>query len=216
MVLAYSKSELIVDGIIHVVGLAAGVAATISLMWVVAYQDDAVVYLACAIYGLGLLGMFGLSASYHLVQRQPLREVLRRLDHAAIFVMIAGTYTPFALVKLRDPWGTVLFGAVWAITLLGIVLKLRYPRRLERLSIALYLLQGWAILAAIEPLIDAISISGVALIGIGGLLYSLGVVFHLNPRLPFHNAIWHGLVLAGAGCHYAAVMDDVALAAVKL
>jgi len=216
MIPNYSRAELIADAAVHAIGLVAGVVATVSLLWDVSLQNDAVVWFACAVYGAGLLAMLGLSAAYHLVQRGSLKETLRRLDHAAIFVMIAGTYTPFALIKLREPWGVTLFAVVWAITLLGITLKLRFPRRYERLGIALYVLQGWIILLAIRPLLDVLPVSGVILIGVGGLLYTVGVIFHMSSRLPFHNVIWHGLVLAAAACHFIVVYEDVALAALAL
>lgn len=216
MFTVYSKAELITDAVIHAIGVVAGVTAMVSLLWVISHQDDVVIYFACAVYGLGLVAMLGLSAAYHFVSHHPVKAILRRLDHAAIFVMIAGSYTPFALVKLPESWGILLFAVVWTIALLGIVLKLRYPRRFERLSIALYLLQGWIIVIAIGPLVDTIPLSGLILMGTGGLLYTIGVIFHISERLPFHNAIWHGLVLTAAACHYVVVMQDVALAAVAL
>lgn len=216
MFTVYSKAELITDAVIHAIGVVAGVTAMVSLLWVISHQDDVVIYFACAVYGLGLVAMLGLSAAYHFVSHRPVKAILRRLDHAAIFVMIAGSYTPFALVKLPESWGILLFAVVWTIALLGIVLKLRYPRRFERLSIALYLLQGWIIVIAIGPLVDTIPLSGLILMGTGGLLYTIGVIFHISERLPFHNAIWHGLVLTAAACHYVVVMQDVALAAVAL
>lgn len=211
MTVAYTRAERIADAVIHIVGLLAGVVGSLALMWVVTRQDDALLIVACGVYGWGLLAMLGCSAAYHLVGAAPMKEILRRLDHAAIFIMIAGTYTPFALVKLGDPWGPRLLAVVWLIAGAGIALKLRYPRRYERLSIALYLLQGWLILVALGPLSAALSASGIVLITAGGLLYTLGVAFHVSERLPFHNAIWHGLVLAAASCHFAVVMDDVAL-----
>lgn len=212
----YTRAEHAVDAVIHMVGLVAGLIGAVVLMWVVAQQDDALVYFACAVYALGLVAMLGFSAAYNLATRQPLKERLQRLDHAAIFVMIAGTYTPFALVKLGEPWGPTLFAVVWAITALGITLKLRFPRWYQRLGIGLYLLQGWVVLVALGPLADVLPTSGLILITLGGLLYTLGVLFHVSERLPFHNAIWHGLVLAAASCHFAVVMDEVALAAVAL
>lgn len=213
MTTAYSRAELIADGAIHAVGLVAGPTGVGVLLWLAALRQDALVIFACALYGAGLVTMLGLSAAYHLVRRQPLKAVLRRLDHAAIFVMIAGSYTPFALVRMAAPWGSLLFAGVWAIALLGIAIKLRCGCRYEGWGIALYLSLGWIMLVATAPLLDAISASGAALLGVGALLYTVGLAFHLNTRLPFHNAIWHGLVLVAAACHYSVILRDVALAA---
>jgi hemolysin III len=208
---AYSRAERIADAVIHVIGVPTGIAALVSLLWIAAYQDSAKILIASGIYGAGIVAMLGFSAAYHLTSHAPWKEILRRLDHAAIYIMIAGSYTPFALVKLEQSWGIGLLSVVWGIALVGVVMKLSFPRRFERLSIVLYLLQGWTILIAVEPLLDAVSLSGVVLLGIGGLLYTIGVVFHLSGRLPFHNVIWHALVLAAASCHFAAVLNEVVL-----
>jgi hemolysin III len=123
--------------------------------------------------------------------------------------MIAGTYTPFSLVVIGGSWGWGLLAFVWTAALAGMALKLLCPHRFERLSILVYLLMGWSILVAIEPLLAGISRTGLVLLVTGGVLYSIGVVFHMWNRLPFQNAIWHGFVLAAAACHYAAIMHEV-------
>jgi hemolysin III len=135
-----------------------------------------------------------------------IKEVFRRLDHAAIFFMIAGTYTPFILIKMNDPWGLTLLAVVWTMAAIGIAIKLFAPRFLEGLTVALYLVQGWAVLAAWQPLMSALPGVVLTLLMIGGVLYTVGVVFHLWDRLPYQNAIWHGFVLTAASVHYAAVM----------
>jgi hemolysin III len=159
-----------------------------------------------AIYGLALVATFSCSAGYHLIVRPKPKEVFRRLDHAAIFLMIAGTYTPFILIKVNNSWGLALLAVVWAMAAIGIAIKLLAPRFLEGLSTALYLVQGWAVLAAWQPLMSALSGVVLTLLMVGGVLYTVGVVFHLWDRLPYQNAIWHGFVLTAASCHYAAVM----------
>jgi hemolysin III len=165
-----------------------------------------------AVYGLGLLAMIGASALYNFAAASRRKEWFRRCDHAAIFLMIAGTYTPFALVRMGGAWGIGIAGFVWLVAVAGIALKFLYPRRLEGISILLYLALGWVILAALEPLFAGVPLSAIILIAIGGLLYSFGVLFHLWRRLPYHNAIWHGFVLSAAACHWAAVLDGVVLA----
>ena len=171
-------------------------------------SDTALWALALAVYGLALVATFSFSAGYHLVLRQHtrLKEWLRRLDHAAIFLMIAGTYTPFVLIKMNTAWGLALLAVVWTIAVIGSVLQLVAPRSLRNLSIPLYLVQGWAVLAALEPLMAALPGGVLTLLMLGGVLYTVGVAFHLWERLPYQNAIWHGFVLSGASCHFAAVM----------
>ncbi len=158
---------------------------------------------------MALVATFTCSAGYHLVVRPRIKEVFRRLDHAAIFLMIAGTYTPFVLIKMDNAWGLGLLAVVWGMAAIGIAIKLFAPRFLDGLSTALYLVQGWAVVAAWEPLQTALSSSVLTLLMVGGVLYTVGVVFHLWNRLPYQNAIWHGFVLSAASCHYAAVIGVV-------
>lgn len=207
----YAAAERRADAAVHLLGVSASLAAFPVLALLALPQGSALSILSLAIYGTGLIAVFGFSAAYNLVQRPDWKEILRRLDHAAIFVMIAGTYTPFSLVVIGGTWGLALLAAVWAVAALGVALKLFLPRRFERASILLYLAQGWAILVVVEPLVAALSTPALVLLVTGGLLYTLGVVFHLWRRLPYHNAIWHLMVLAAAGCHYAAILEAVAL-----
>jgi len=139
------------------------------------------------------------------------RSVLRALDHSAIFLLIAGTYTPFTLVSLRGPWGWSLFAVVWGLAAAGIALRLALRRRPTGLFVALYLAMGWCVVVAVKPLLAAVAPGGIALLVAGGLAYSVGVVFYVSKR-PYHHAVWHAFVLAGSACHYAAVLLYVALA----
>ncbi|MGH6735799.1 MAG: PAQR family membrane homeostasis protein TrhA [Methyloceanibacter sp.] len=205
----YTLGERWVDGCIHAVSVTASLVALIALLIIAIKTGTALWIVALVIYGLGLVAMFGCSAGYHLTVRPKLKEVFRRLDHAAIFLMIAGTYTPFVLIKMSNPWGLTLLAVVWVIALVGIVGQLFFPRLLRKVSIALYLIQGWAVLAAWEPLHAALPGAALVLLMIGGILYTIGVVFHLWDRLPYQNAIWHGFVLSAASCHYAAVIGVV-------
>ena len=202
----YTIRERIADGCIHVLGVTASLLALTALL-VIGVQSNTLLWgVSLAIYGLALVATFGFSAGYHLVVRPKLKEVLRRLDHAAIFLMIAGTYTPFILIKMQTPWGFGLLGVVWTMAAIGIAIKLFAPRFLEGLSTALYLVQGWAVIAAWQPLMSALPAIALTLLMIGGVLYTIGVVFHLWERLPYQNAIWHGFVLSAASCHFAAVI----------
>jgi hemolysin III len=207
----YTLGERVADGTIHVISVAASLAALIVLLVIGIHTEIVSWVLALTIYGLALVATFGFSAGYHLVARPKVKEILRRFDHAAIFLMIAGTYTPFVLIKMNNAWGLGLLAVVWTMAAIGIAIKLFLPRFLDGLSTALYLVQGWAVLAAWEPLRSALPGGVLTLLMVGGVLYTVGVVFHLWNRLPYQNAIWHGFVLSAASCHYAAVLGVVRL-----
>lgn len=206
-----SRRELIADGIVHGVGLTGGIAGVVVLAVLVTLRGDWLAALPAAIYGLGLLAMLACSAAYNLARNSRRRALLRRFDHAAIFAMIAGTYTPFTTLRLDGGWGAGLTAAVWTVATIGIALKLWKPHLVERASIPLYLALGWTIVVAVNPLLGALDASTLILLGVGGLLYTLGVAFHVWERLPYQNAAWHACVLAAAAVHYAAVIDAVFL-----
>jgi hemolysin III len=201
------RSEWRVDAMIHAVGVTFGLAACVILAIVAVPHWDAAALASLAIYGAGLLAMLGCSALYNIAGDGPRKALWRRLDHAAIFVMIAGTYTPFAAIAIGGAWGTGLLVFVWTAAAAGAVLKLLRPGRMERLSIAAYLLLGWTILVAIDRLIAAVSLPAFVLLAAGGILYSVGVLFHLWDGLPYNRAVWHGFVLTAAACQYFAVLD---------
>jgi len=203
----YTKRERVADGCIHVVSVVASLIALVALL-IVAFETQAALWIvSLAIYGVALVATFSCSAGYHLIVRPKLKSIFRRLDHAAIFLMIAGTYTPFALMKMDASWGLTLLAVVWSMAALGIAIKLFAPRYLEGVSTALYLVQGWAVVVAWKPLVAAVPSHVALLLMLGGVLYTVGVVFHLWEKLPFQNAIWHGFVLTAASVHYAAVLD---------
>jgi hemolysin III len=206
-----SRRELIADAVVHVLGLVAGFAGAIVLLALGAVWGDALDVVALLIYAAGLLAMLVCSALYNLARGSGRRALLRRFDHAAIFAMIAGTYTPFTTLRLEGGWAYGLTAAVWAIALSGMVLKLWKPHVVEKASVPLYLALGWIIVIALNPLIGALELSTLILLAVGGLLYTAGVVFHVWERLPYHNAAWHGFVLAAAAVHYVAILDAVFL-----
>jgi hemolysin III len=156
--------------------------------------------------------MLGCSAAYNLASNTYRQEFLRRLDHAAIFLMIAGTYTPFTTCRLHGVWAIGMTTAVWTGAVTGAVMKLICPHRVERLSTVAYLALGWIILVGMRPLLSSVDVQTAVLIGVGGVLYSIGTGFHLWRALPFHNVIWHSIVLVAASCHYAAILHGVVLA----
>jgi hemolysin III len=197
--------DLIADRVVHAVGIGLGLVAAIVLVLVTVNDGGSGDLLPVLIYTTGLLAMLGCSAAYNVFHTSNRREWLRRFDHAAIFIMIAGTYTPFT-TRLSEGWALGLTAAIWAVAAMGIVLKLWQPRRIETISIALYLALGWIGLAAVAPFRAALDARTLSLLALGGIVYTAGVVFHLWRRLPYQNAIWHGFVLVAASVHYVAVV----------
>lgn len=209
----YDRAELIADGVIHVLGIAFGVIAASVLITLAAIYAPTAQIVSVSIYAAGLTAMLGISATYNLWPVSPVKWLLRRFDHSAIYVLIAATYTPF-LAQLQDRVVAVaLLVGVWSVAAVGIALKVALPGRFDRLSIALYLALGWSGLVAYESVMSALPSTTLWLIAAGGVLYSAGVVFHAWRRLRFQNAIWHSFVLLAAACHYSAVVDLVLISA---
>ena len=205
----FAARELAADRAVHLLGIALGVTGAIAIIVIATAMrrlDDLPPVL---IYAAGLLAMLGCSAAYNMFRTSRWRDWLRRFDHAAIFAMIAGTYTPFTLLGLKGTWSIALTTVIWAVAAIGIAIKLLKPDRIETVSIGLYLALGWIGVVAAGPFIEAFDPVTLSLLAAGGILYSSGVVFHLWHRLPYQNAIWHGFVLAAAAVHYAAVVGVV-------
>jgi hemolysin III len=204
---SYSRNEARVDAIIHVMGILFAINAS---LWLLSHLIGLSAVVSVSIYCAGLLTMILASAAYQLWRRGPGKEILRRIDHAAIFFMIAATYTPFAANRLDHGTGTALLAAIWLCATLGVILKLAFPRRFERLSVVFYLAMGWMILAVAKPLSSALASTDLWLLAAGGLVYSAGVVFFLTERLPFHKPVWHGFVLVAVMLHFAAIAGEFA------
>jgi hemolysin III len=192
------------DRIVHAVGLAGGLAGGATLIVMAAGSAVAGQLAPVLAYVAGLLAMLGCSAAYNVWSTHRHREWLRRLDHAAIFTMIAGTYTPVAILGLRSPWGIALATAAWIAAAAGAMLKLVRPRRFERVSVALYLALGWMGLLVAGELVRSVSAVPLLMIVAGGLVYSGGIVFHLSSWR-YHVALWHTSVLIAATFHFAAI-----------
>jgi hemolysin III len=207
----YGPLELAADKWIHISGITAGVVGAVILVATVATGADVPILFATLAYAVGLVTMLSCSAAYNLAPPGRAQQILRRVDHAAIFLMIAGTYTPLTTRHLDGAWFYAIISVVWIGSLAGAVMKLTLPHRLERWSLPIYLVLGWVIVVAIGPLLQSTDPATLILIGAGGVLYSIGTGFYAWATLPFQNAIWHAFVLAAAACHYAAVWLSVVL-----
>jgi hemolysin III len=207
-----SRAEKLADWWVHAVGLTGAVAGGLVLVVLSAAWGGAPLALATGLYAVCLVGMLAASAVYNQARAPAARPWLRRLDEAAIFVMIAGSYTPFTTQRLTGEWAIGMTGAVWAIALAGVGAKLFAPALPERIWTSAYVVFGWLSVVAIGPLVSGVPMVALVLLVIGGLVYSAGtLVFH--SRLPFRRAIWHGFVVGAAGLHFAAVWTGVVLVA---
>lgn len=207
----YSRTELRLDAIVHVAGIVLAINASAWLIaQVVSKYAGLSVVISVSVYCLGLLAMILASAGYNMARQGPSKEILRRLDHAAIFIMIAATYTPFAANRLSGATGTALLAAVWIAATGGVFLKFVFPRQFEKVSILLYLLMGWMVVAVMQPLAQSVAAVDFWLLVAGGIVYSAGVLFHVIDRIPYHKAIWHTLVLIAATLHFIAVAAEFA------
>jgi hemolysin III len=202
----YTAAEEIANGVTHGIGIVLSIAGLAVLTAFAALQGDAWHVVACSIFGAALILNYTASTLYHSIQIEHLKGALRALDHSAIFLLIAGSYTPFMLVNLRGPWGWSLLVGVWTIAVLGISLRLLLKGRLHGLVVSLYIAMGWAVVIAVQPMLRHVATGGLILIAAGGLVYTLGVIFYKWKSLPYHHAIWHVFVLAGSALHFFAVL----------
>ena len=198
----YSRHEELVDGAIHVAGMLFAVNAAAWLLLHVGVSAEASV----TVYCLGLLAMIFASGIYNMVpETARSKQLLRRIDHAAIFIMIAATYTPFAVNRVGAPYGTTVLIAIWVCASIGVALKVLFPRRFETAALALYLGMGWMVVFVLKPLAASVAAVDFWLLIGGGAVYSAGVAFYVIERIPFHKAIWHAFVLVAVVLHFSAV-----------
>lgn len=208
---AYSVHEEWVNSITHGLGVIFGIVALVLLVMQGAVGHQGTRALASyAVYGSSMIVLFLASTLYHAILIPKARRWLKTFDHCAIYLLIAGTYTPFLLVALDTPLATGLMVVIWALAAVGIVFKLFFVHRFQILSVSTYLLMGWLSLVVIYQLAISLPLGGLVLLAAGGALYSLGVFFYLAKRLPFSHAIWHLFVLGGAVCHFLAIYFYIA------
>jgi hemolysin III len=208
----YDRAELVADGVVHVLGAVSAVFAAGALVGVALTRAAPATISSVAIYAATLMAVWGFSALYNMWPVSRTKWLLRRFDHAAIYLLIAGTYTPF-MIHVGTPTALAVLAAVWTAALIGASVKLIAPGRFDRLAVVVYLVMSWSGVAIAHEVFAALSTAALVMLLVGGLFYSAGVIFHLWNSLRFQNAIWHGFVLVAAGCQYGAVVSGVILSA---
>jgi hemolysin III len=201
-----SLGEEIANAVTHGVGLVASLIGLPILVLAAAARGDALLVAGCSVFGATLVALYAASTLYHAVPPSRAKQVLRVIDHAAIYLLIAGTYTPFTLGVLRAHAGWILFGVVWCLAALGILFKVALGMRFPRASTLVYVLMGWLAIIAIRPLAAGLPQTGLAWLIAGGLFYTGGVYFYAKRRLRYGHTVWHLFVLAGSVCHFWAVL----------
>lgn len=199
------------NSISHLIGTVLSVAGLAALVTMASFEGDPYKIVSFAIYGAMLFALYAISTLYHWARNPRVKAILQKCDHSAIYLLIAGSYTPFTLVTLRGPWGWSLFGVSWGLAALGIVQELTLGRRTRSVSMVLYVLMGWLALVAVRPLVSALPPAGTAWLVAGGVIYSAGIYFFINDeRIRHGHGIWHLFVLAGSLCQFVSVARYVA------
>ena len=199
------------NSVTHLVGTVLSVAGLATLVTMASMERDPYKIVSFAVYGAMLLVLYTISTLYHWVRSPRAKAVLQKCDHSAIYLLIAGSYTPFSLVTLRGPWGWSLFGVSWGLAALGIVQELTLGRRTRSVSMVIYVLMGWLALVAVRPLVTALPPAGTAWLLAGGLIYSAGIYFFINDeRIRHGHGIWHLFVLGGSLCQFVSIARYVA------
>lgn len=202
----YSRQEELANILTHAAGVVFSIAAVVVLIRFSLYYRDAYHMVSVSVFGASLILLYLASTIYHMITEPNIKHVFRIVDHACIFILIAGSYTPFMLVNLRGGWGWSLFGVVWGLAVFGILFKILFVKRFKFLSTMIYIGMGWLIIVAIKPTIDAVPAGGMLWLLAGGLLYTGGTAFYLWKQLPYNHAIWHLFVMGGSFCHFLAIL----------
>lgn len=201
----YLFFDELVNSITHGIGAVLGIVALVILIVSASLHGTIWHIVSFSIYGASLVILYTASTLFHSARNIRLKYKLNKLDHAAIFLLIAGTYTPFTLVTLRGPWGWSIFGVIWGIAILGVLSKIFFMSQTRNYAAYVYLAMGWVIVVAIKPLVANLAMGGLVWLGVGGLFYCLGVIFFLWKKLPFSHGIWHLFVLGGSISHFVAI-----------
>jgi hemolysin III len=199
----YRRQEL-ANTLTHGFGTLCGIAATGVLVTLAALKGDVFHIVGAAVFGITLVVLYSASTLYHAVPDRRVKKKLRVIDHSAIYLLIAGTYTPFTLAGVRGGWGWALFGVIWGLAAAGVVFKLFFTGRFPRVSTAIYLAMGWLVVVAAKPVLESLPGAAIVWLAIGGLAYTGGVYFYARRRMPYGHAIWHLCVMAGSTAHVVA------------
>ena len=202
----YSLGEEIANSITHGIGVVLAIAALGILVAFAGIYGNAWHVVSVSVYGTTLVLLYTASTLYHSIQHPRAKSILQVLDHSAIYLLIAGTYTPFTLVSLHGTWGWWLFGVIWGFAVLGVVFQLSLMKRWRAVSMGLYIGMGWVVVVAIKPLIVSLATGGMVFLVLGGLAYTVGILFYCWKKLKYHHAIWHLFVLSGSILHFFAVL----------
>ncbi len=201
----YSRREEYANIATHAVGVLLSIVALVLMVVFAAENGDPYFIVAVSIFGATLILLYLMSTLYHSFRHPKVKHVFRVFDHSCIYLLIAGSYTPFTLVSMRGGWGWTLFGITWGLALCGIVFKIFFTKRFNILSTLMYIALGWLVVVAAKPIIASVPTGGIVWLFAGGMLYTSGVVFYVWRRVPYHHAIWHLFVMAGSFCHFLAV-----------
>ncbi len=212
----YTVGEEIFNSISHGIGVLLSIAALVLLIVFAVINSDGYGLASALVFGISLILLYTMSMTYHIVQNEKGKKVLRIFDHCSIFILIAGTYTPYLLVSLRDvpfslgEWqgslGWVIFGVIWGATVLGVLLNSLSLEKFKIISLILYVFMGWGIILSIKPLAENLELGGLILLVAGGLVYTIGVIFYVLKKYRYMHSVWHLFVLAGSVCHYFSIL----------
>lgn len=202
----YSDTEEIFHTISHGIGTVLSIAGLAILVAFATLNGNGWHIASSSIYGATLILMYSASTLYHGIPHSRAKQIFQQLDHAAIYLLIAGTYTPFLLVNLRQDWGWLLFAIIWSVAITGITFELSNYKPFQRISLWLYMLMGWMIVLAIKPMLENVAAGGMVLLVAGGLAYTIGAIFYVREQLPYHHLIWHLFVLTGSSLHFFSIL----------
>ncbi len=207
----YTFGEELFNSISHGVGVLVGIVALVLLIIFSCIKGNGYSLAAGIVYGVSLIILYSMSMVYHIVQGEKAKAVMRIFDHCSIFVLIAGTYTPYLLVSLEKTLGWVMFGIIWGMAVLGIILNAIDLEKFKKLSMVCYIIMGWAIIFTIRPILKAVALPGVMLLLLGGIIYTAGIFFYVSKKHKYMHSVWHLFVLGGSICHYLSILLYVVL-----
>lgn len=202
----YTKGEEIANAVTHGIGTLLSIAALVILIVFAVNNGDSWYIVSYSIFGASLVILYLGSTLYHSFTNQKVKKIFRVVDHSSIYILIAGTYTPFTLTILRGPLGWTIFGIVWGLTIVGITMKILWLNKFEKLSTILYILMGWIIIIAIKYIVASVPLVSAVLLVVGGVIYTVGCIFYVNNKIPYNHAIWHLFVLGGSICHFLSIL----------